>query len=378
LDVGEMTKDGSVLIVEPVSLDQLEKGRARPPLLPVRYETDLFIADVFDGIAKGDMPSMEYPIFSLSTKPDLAIRRYEGKDGRFVEITPSQKGLATVHDRDLLIYVMSQLVAAHNDNKPLSKTIRFTAHDMLRFTNRVTSGEGYSGLKQALERLRGTTITTNIKTGGEETFAVFGLIDKATVVSETRDGRMREVEVTLSDWMYRSVQSFEVLTLHKDYFRLRKPLERRIYELARKHCGAKSVWQISLKLLQEKVGSSSTSREFKRLVKVIVEQDEQFSHMPDYAVRLTVDDKVEFLNRRVPVEKMMLSHDSRAVTTGDVRLDTDTFQRARLAAPGWDIYFLEVKWRSWMAEGDIDPPRDPDKAFIGYCRKHFERNGPPA
>ncbi|MCA9184408.1 MAG: replication initiator protein A [Pirellulaceae bacterium] len=31
-----------------------------------------------------------------------------------------------------------------------------------------------------------------------------------------------------------------MLTLHRDYFRLRKPLERRVYEIARKHCGPKA------------------------------------------------------------------------------------------------------------------------------------------
>jgi len=39
-----------------------------------------------------------------------------------------------------------------------------------RATNRVTSGECYAALKAALERLRGTQITTNIVTGGEAVF----------------------------------------------------------------------------------------------------------------------------------------------------------------------------------------------------------------
>jgi hypothetical protein len=41
-------------------------------------------------------------------------------------------------------------------------------------------------------------------------------------------------------------QGKEVLTLHRDYFRLRKPLERRMYELARKHCGQQATWSICL------------------------------------------------------------------------------------------------------------------------------------
>lgn len=353
----------------------VDEVRVRAPLLPDRHAPDLFIADVFDGYPKGDLASMEFPVFSLSTKPDRVARKFEGRDGRFVEITPSVKGLATVHDRDVLIYVMSQLVAAKNEKRPISKTVQFTAHDMLRFTNRVTSGEGYNGLKLALERLRGTTISTNVKTGGQETFEVFGLIDKARVVSETRDGRMQLIEVTLADWMFRSVEAYEVLTLHRDYFRLRKPLERRIYDLARKHCGAKRSWSIGLKLLQEKVGSSSTPREFKRLVKAIVEQDEEFGHMPDYAVRLVGGDKVEFVNKRPP--KAIDGETSVDQSASTIRLGPETHHLAREAAPGWDVYYLEQKWRSWMAEGDIDPPRDPDKAFVGYCRKHFERNGYP-
>ncbi len=366
--MGDMT-------IEAGSGELVDHVRVRGPLAPERYGDELFVIDLFDGSLKGDLASMEFPVFSLSTKPDCEPRKFQGKDGRFVEISPSSKGLATVHDRDILLYLMSVLVAAKNDKRQVSKTVRFTAYDMLRFSNRVTSGEGYAGLKMALERLRGTTISTNVRTGGEETFEVFGLIDKARIVSETRDGRMRDVEVTLSDWMFRSVQSFEVLTMHRDYFRLRKPLERRIYELARKHCGAKQSWQISLKLLQEKVGSSSTGREFKRLVKAIADQDEQFDHMPDYAVRLLANDMVEFSNRRGP--SVSPSSPVLMDATAAVRLKSETFQEARAAAPGWDVYYLETRWRTWMAEGDIDPPRDADKAFIGYCRKHFERNGEP-
>ena len=78
--------------------------------------------------------------------------------------------------------------------------------------------------------------------------------DAWEILRKTRGGRMIHVTVTLSDWMYRSVMSKSVLTLHRDYFRLRKPLERRMYELARKHCGRKDEWRISLDLLQKKCG----------------------------------------------------------------------------------------------------------------------------
>jgi plasmid replication initiation protein len=161
-------------------------AKERTPLLPDRHEPDFFLCDVLDAAPKGDMASMANPIFSLSTKPDRRLRVYE-QGSSFVKIEPSTAGLATIHDRDILIYCISQAIAALNEGRGISKTVRFKAYDLLRATNRVTSGEGYLGLRAAMERLRGTTISTNIITGGEETFEVFGLIDKAKIVRDTRE-----------------------------------------------------------------------------------------------------------------------------------------------------------------------------------------------
>ena len=79
---------------------------------------------------------------------------------------------------------LSGLTTAINDGKQVSQVVHFKAHDLLKATNRITSGEGYSSLKAALERLKGTQISTNIVTGGHETFDTFGLIDRARVVRE--------------------------------------------------------------------------------------------------------------------------------------------------------------------------------------------------
>ncbi|WP_338151135.1 replication initiator protein A [Roseivivax marinus] len=332
-------------------------------------QADFFVCDVFDAAPKGDMASMEHPIFSISTKPDRRIRRYES-GSNFVEITPSMKGLATVHDRDVLIYCISQCMAALNEERPVSQTVRFKAYDLLTATNRGTDGRGYEQLRAALERLKGTAITTNIITGDMEVFDGFGLIDAFRIVRETRDGRMQEVEIRLSDWVFNAIQHKEVLTLHRDYFRLRKPLERRIYELARKHCGQKAEWKISLQKLQSKCGSSSTEKEFRRLVQKIAREDQAHGHMPDYAVRLE-NDMVMFANRRTQEPKPS------PPALASIRLDPEAYHDARQVAPGWDIYVLEGEWRSWMAEMDSDPPRNPTKAFVGFCRKWFETRGRP-
>jgi plasmid replication initiation protein len=235
-----------------------EMTKERSPLLPDRHpQQDLFVCDVVDAVPKGDMSSMEHPVFSLSTRPDMRARRYE-RGQNWIQISPSPRGLATVHDRDVLIYCISQCMAALNDGRQVTRRMRFKAYDLLVATNRQTSGRGYELLKDALRRLQGTQIETNLRQGGKEYFKVFGLIDAAEIVRETRDGRMLDVEITLSDWVFDAIENNHVLTLSRRYFFLRKPLERRLYELARKHCGQQREWKISLEGLREKCGSGST------------------------------------------------------------------------------------------------------------------------
>lgn len=347
----------------------------RSSLLPDRYPTpDFFICDITDAVPKGDMAGMEHPLFSLSTKPDMRTRRYNHNDS-WLEIRPSAEGVATVHDRDILIYCISQLMAAINSGKKVSRTLRFSGAELLTATNRMTTGRGYELLRLALERLAGTRITTNIMTGEKEIMRGFGLIDSFEIVRQFRDGRMQEIEVTLSDWVFNAIESREVLTLHRNYFRLRKPIERRLYELARKHCGRKSEWRISLDLLRRKVGSGSTLKEFRRLLRKVIADNQRDNHLPDYTLRLEdrdgCDDIVIFANRgTIPP-----STGTPSLGTDVRELLPDTYHAARLEAPGWDAYELERQWRSWLEMSDVEPPRNPEAAFLGFCRKWFARKG---
>lgn len=345
----------------------------RSPLLPDRLDQpDLFICDIFDAAPKGDMASMAHPIFSLSTKPDHRARRYEDEAGKnFLEVKPSAEGLATIHDRDVLIYCISQLMAGINNGQQPSKVLRLKAFDFLKATNRVTDGRGYEGLRSALIRLQGTQIETNIVTGDTEQLDIFSIIDRARVVRETRGGRMQEIEIHLSDWVFNAIRAKEVLTFHRGYFRLRKPIERRLYELARKHCGRQKEWRVSLSVFQKKCGSASTLREFRRSVQTIVERDEIHAHIPDYSVRL-VDDMIVFTNRSTMFDT---PHSEVLPSSSKVMLSSKARDEARQAAPGWDVYMLETEWRVWMDDGGLDAPQNPDRAFVGFCKKWFERKG---
>lgn len=346
----------------------------RLPLLPDRHPIqDFFIADITDAIPKDDIGSMEHPIFSLATKPDVTIREYD-HNGTSVKIIPSALGMATIHDKDVLIYCISQLVAGIKKGATPNKTLHIKAYDLLVSTNRSVDGRGYEQLIAALTRLKGTMITTNLATGGVVPHASgFGLINDFEIVPYSNSSRMAELKVSLSNWLYNAATSKQVLTLHRDYFRLRKPLERRIYELARKHCGQQYTWAISLPLLKKKTGSSSSDKEFRRLVNEICEENAIHQHMPDYDIMLE-EDNVRFNNRDTMPKASALPS---PVVTDFPILDAETYNEARTVAPTYDIYALEQAWHEFWIDSGKPSFANPDAAFIGFCRSRYERKPNP-
>ena len=301
----EENNDKLIGRIEKVRQSQLFSNELQPlavpakthTLLPARHANrDFFLADLLDYAMKDDGVSMEAPIFTLSTKPDLSTWMWQSKDGdRKIEVYPSVKGRATQFDKDVLIFVISQLTEALNQKREDAKnrTVRFVVYDYLISTNKSTGGKEYQRLESSLDRLRGTTIKTDIRTGGTRVKEGFGIIDKWKIIEKSPDNeRMIAVEVTLSEWLFNAVQAHEVLTIHRNYFRLRKPLERRLYELARKHCGRQAIWTIGLELLQSKCGSKATPKEFKRsLIEII-----KAALLPEYRLEI-VDNKVVFYTK---------------------------------------------------------------------------------
>ena len=343
------------------SSPQMRGKTKRAPLAPdLDVSDDLFICDVLDAIPKDDMATMEHPIFTLSTQPDMREIHYE-HNGTKVDIWPSRLGMATIHDKDILIYCISQLVAKMNNNEPLGRTLRLKAYDLLTWSKRQTSGDGYARLVAALDRLSGTRIKTNIVADDQEFANGFGLITEYQIVKNSRTGQMLDVKVTLSDWIFKMVQGKSVLTLHKDYFRLRKPIERRIYELARKHCGSQARWPISMDLLQKKTGSQSNIRLFRQSMREL----ERTNHLPDYIVELDKDNVI-FHHR-----------DSLAAPTKAVArfpfVDEEGIHDAKLVAPGYDVHALYQEWGEWWVTMGSPALHNANAAFVGFCRKKHEQ-----
>lgn len=327
-------------------------------LLPDRHpQKDFFILDIADVVPKDDTASMEHPLFSLATKPDMRHLVYQNGENR-LEIAPSILGLPTIKDKDILIFCISQLMHMKNRGEKIGKRVRFSARELSIATNRPVGGDHYKRLEQAFKRLQGTQFTTTIRTGKKPGVKIFSLVDQAGFVMQEETWRLDYCEVVLSDWLMRAIEANEVVTISNDYFRLRRPLERRVYEIARKHCGEQKKWQIGLANLQNKTGSNAPLKKFRLNIRQIIADD----HMPSYRMELTADDLVIFRPRK-----------AKTTLAPSITLPDWAEEKARRVArdKGWDYHALRANWMEFAQDeaGKGNPPQNAGAAFVAYCNK---------
>ena len=266
----------------------------------------------------------------------------------------------TIFDKDVLIFCISQLMHLKNRGKPIGKRVRFSARELLVATNRPVGGDHYKRLEDAFVRLGGTQFKTDITTAGKREVRLFSLIESGSGFVFKDDDRMRldYCEVILSDWLMRAIEASEVVTISNDYFRLRRPLERRLYEIARKHCGNQQKWHIGLDSLQAKTGSNAPLKRFRLNIRQIIDED----HTPFY--RFELDDK-DLVTVRPRAEKVEIGPDIQIPAWADEKARDLARER------GWDYYVLQARWLDFArAEaGRGNPPKNAGAAFVAYCKK---------
>lgn len=268
-------------------------------------QADLFVVmkAIYNWDIKDDIFTMEFPIFSLAKKADTKIRTYSCA-GKTIRVIPSSLGAATLFDKDLLIYCISQIVRSKNTDIKMRRHLKLSSHPFLICTKRSTGGTAYEGMVDMCRRLKGTTIEINVKVNEHEFIEGFGLIEDYTITQYTKNGKgALELEITISNWLYDTAIASEILTLHPGYFLLGQALERRLYELGRKHCGQQAWFCISLPLLQEKAGSIQEARYFKKEVKDILKAN----RLPDY--KLYLDTRIK------PNQLVYVTRDSQKLMT---------------------------------------------------------------
>jgi hypothetical protein len=77
---------------------------------------------------------------------------------------------------------------------------------------------------------------------------------------------------------------------------------------------------------------------------------------------------------RTDTEDKMKSRKSKAQVSagGAFKLQTTTYEKAKKAAPGLDVYYLESEWREWVGKKKT-AMENPDASFIGFCKSRAKR-----
>lgn len=251
-----------------------------------QHQLDLFVSAITDVATKSDNHSMEYPFFTLSKKiektpKELTVGNYT------LKIEPGSEGCATIWDKDILLYCASHITEALNRGETVSRTIRAESYSLLKSTGRGTGGNSYIQLLKALKRIKGTQYSIEEKTpepGIRRQWKMLdGFIKDATVTEYDDKSRALSVDITLSESFFLALLQHQVLTFNPNYFQLTGGIERRLYEIARKFCGNKKTWSISLSKLQQRVGGGGTLRKF-RLILLDFVKGKKTETLPDYCI----------------------------------------------------------------------------------------------
>jgi plasmid replication initiation protein len=253
---------------------------------------------------------------------------------------------------------------------------------MLVATNRPTNSIGYERLEPALDRLMGTFVKTSIVTGKRPETKAFSLIQSYDY-SRKKHGifeRLRYLEVELSNWLFRGIEANEVLAINRDYFRSRRPIDRRIYELARKHCGKQPSWRVSFDVLQKKIGShTARARKFGEYMRHVAAEN----HLPDYAMMLEDDQAVFWRRAEGPAAVTRAGKGTPAFACAPVAaqserravVSTHAIEQLYEIAPGWDKYMLENLYVAWAKRKDA--ARNEDARFLGWVKSYTKGKPEP-
>jgi len=402
--------------------------------LPIAEQFDLFLPYVADLPLRDQREMMERPFFSLAKTRRTKPIEYTSPNGKLwvnVSANPNY-GMATIWDADVLIYCASVLAdMARRGMNDIPRKLHIMPYDLLRAIGRPTTGRAYELLGQALDRLVSTTIKTNIRAENRRE-ATFSWLDGWTQLVDERTERSRGMTIELSNWFWEGVMmKGGVLSIDRAYFNITGGRERWLYRVARKHAGGAgdAGFAISMPVLFEKSGAEGEYRRFKfELLKLAEKND-----LPGYdlSVETTRENEPCLRMRRVdgknganrdlglpfpshsppsspvtpdPVSPGKQTADKRksiepiSVVTAtpaeviDARsmiratvaglsssatrgfIADETIGHLREVCPGWDLYALHTEFEQWVNADCKRSPVDWQKAFIGFVKRHHEKN----
>ena len=348
---------------------ELERFEALPSDVPVKDQIDLMSRCWFS-LTAGRTDAIEHRYTDARTKRVETVR-----------ITGSPEyGIATIHDQDLLIFVISHWIEAKRLGLNPTRRIGFTPYQFFAWMGRSPQGSAYERLRDALHRLRTTNIETSVRSEtprSRNKSRQFSWISEWEVIEE--EGRIRGVEVVLAEWLFDSIQEFHVLTLDKRYFEIPGSVERWLYLYARKATGGGAgVWKETFKSLYRKSASQQEFKHYASTLRKLIKRNNLPGLQLEQQRSVTGDEMVLVKRVDTPDSAGAVPVREKQLTLIEIPPLESAWQNV-LAALRQDLGPAVVK--SWLEpcrvvslEDGLLTKKAPTQFFVDWIESHYSAN----
>ena len=247
-------------------------------------QLSLFVADHQERNPRCIQDIMAYPYFALSKRRRIKPMQFVSTKGD-IEIKVqglADYGIASIYDADILLWLAAEIRRHYEKTGEARRIVQFRPRVMLKQLGRSKGGKQMQNLLSALERLKTTYIRTSVRQEHQKKEGGFSWIDSWFTAEDRSTGTPPLWSVTVSDWLFQGIlQDHNILTLNPGYYRLAGGLEKRLYQIARKHAGMQQFGNfITMEALYSKAGSGDELKYFARQVREIADR----GFLLDYAV----------------------------------------------------------------------------------------------
>jgi len=249
---------------------------------------------------------LEHPFFSLKSKgKDMTKFVYVSNDGKTkIEIRPdSGYGRFTIRDADFVAFIQAKLVKMVKNNELHTNTPTLVVEtiEFLEFCNRSKGGQSFYNIADMLRRLGGTIIesTRDLDDSKEKKESTTIIDPEWQAVSEKVsdiNGKSQIIafQIKCREWFVKPIrESNDYLTIPREYFRIKNDLHRRLWQIARMHCGYPGKeFSITWEKLYNKVGTRQSLTTFRSKLRKEIKDKGGKLDILKYAITQSKDKRI--------------------------------------------------------------------------------------
>lgn len=321
--------------------------------------------------------------FPYRSQPDCAYTRHNGLFSLSIMAPPNVGLPYGSYPRLLLSWVTTEAVRTHNPVLELGSTLSAFMNDL-----GLVAAWGQKGtvpiLRNQMKRLFSSTVSCQYEDKNNEKGASFNIADNYDLWWSPKIPNQLPLwksTVTLGTGFFKEIIEKPVpINLQALKTLKRSPLALDIYcWLTHRMSYLRKETEIPWTALQLQFGADyALTRQFKAAFlkqlkvtqkvysEVKVEEGKQGLILKPSPPHVVPKSKPSRASKTSPSTAVLLP--SPNPEPANTPIKTETYEKARQAASGFDVYALEQDWREWIAKKG-ERPKNPDSAFIGFCRQ---------